>query len=41
MEDLRPFIADALTAPDFDLADFSKPSMEVGDRPRRQDQRCR
>ena len=30
MEDLRPFIADkSLTNPDFDLADFSKPSMEV------------
>ena len=30
MEDLRPYIADAsLTNPDFDLADFSKPSMEV------------
>src|SRR6516164_10377890 len=28
MEDLRPYIADAsLTAPDFDQADFSKPSM--------------
>jgi multiple sugar transport system substrate-binding protein len=30
MEDLRPFIADkSLTNPDFDLADFSKPSMQV------------
>src|SRR5215475_495458 len=30
MEDLRPFIADKnLTNPDFDLADFSKPSMQV------------
>lgn len=30
MEDLRPFIADkALTNPDFDLADFSKPAMAV------------
>jgi len=30
MEDLRPFIADqGLTNPDFDLADFSKPSMAV------------
>jgi multiple sugar transport system substrate-binding protein len=30
MEDLRPYIADAsLTAPDFNQADFSKPSMEV------------
>ncbi|MBN8909570.1 MAG: extracellular solute-binding protein, partial [Rhodospirillales bacterium] len=30
MEDLRPYIADkSLTNPDFDLADFSKPSMEV------------
>ena len=30
MEDLRPFIADkSLTNPDFDLADFSKPSMAV------------
>jgi multiple sugar transport system substrate-binding protein len=30
MEDLRPYIADgSLTAPDFDLADFSKPSMAV------------
>jgi multiple sugar transport system substrate-binding protein len=30
MEDLRPFIADkSLTNPDFDLDDFSKPSMEV------------
>ena len=30
MEDLRPYIADtSLTTPDFDLADFSKPSMEV------------
>ena len=30
MEDLRPYIADAsLTTPDFDQADFSKPSMEV------------
>jgi multiple sugar transport system substrate-binding protein len=30
MEDLRPFIADkSLTNPDFDLADFSAPSMKV------------
>lgn len=30
MEDLRPYIADkGLTNPDFDLADFSKPSMAV------------
>ena len=30
MEDLRPLIADKnLTNPDFDLADFSKPSMQV------------
>jgi multiple sugar transport system substrate-binding protein len=30
MEDLRPYIADkTLTNPDFDLADFSKPSMQV------------
>jgi multiple sugar transport system substrate-binding protein len=30
MEDLRPYIADkSLTNPDFDLADFSKPSMQV------------
>ena len=30
MEDLRPYIADkSLTAPDFDLADFSAPSMRV------------
>jgi multiple sugar transport system substrate-binding protein len=30
MEDLRPFIADKnLTNPDFDLPDFSKPSMQV------------
>jgi multiple sugar transport system substrate-binding protein len=30
MEDLRPFIADASqTNPDFDMADFSKPSMAV------------
>jgi len=30
MEDLRPYIADKnLTNPDFDLADFSKPSMQV------------
>jgi multiple sugar transport system substrate-binding protein len=30
MEDLRPFIADkGLTNPDFDLSDFSKPSMAV------------
>ena len=30
MEDLRPYIADkSLTTPDFDQADFSKPSMEV------------
>ncbi len=30
MEDLRPYIADkGLTNPDFDLADFSKPSMQV------------
>jgi multiple sugar transport system substrate-binding protein len=30
MEDLRPLIADpSLTNPDFDLADFSKPAMEV------------
>ncbi|MBN8874394.1 MAG: sugar ABC transporter substrate-binding protein [Rhodospirillales bacterium] len=30
MEDLRPYIADkSMTNPDFDLADFSKPSMEV------------
>ncbi len=30
MEDLRPYIADsALTSPDFDLADFSVPSMKV------------
>jgi multiple sugar transport system substrate-binding protein len=30
MEDLRPYIADkSLTNPDFDLADFSKPSMAV------------
>ena len=30
MEDLRPFIADkSLTNPDFDLDDFSKPSMAV------------
>src|SRR3984885_13512217 len=30
MEDLRPFIADqSLTNPDFDMADFSKPSMAV------------
>ena len=30
MEDLRPYIADAsLTNPDFDMADFSKPSMAV------------
>ena len=30
MEDLRPYIADAsLTMPDFDQADFSKPSMQV------------
>ena len=34
MEDLRPFIADkSLTAPDFDQADFSKPSMEVATGP--------
>jgi multiple sugar transport system substrate-binding protein len=30
MEDLRPYIADgSLTNPDFDMADFSKPSMAV------------
>src|SRR3984885_4528444 len=30
MEDLRPYISDkSLTNPDFDLADFSKPSMQV------------
>jgi multiple sugar transport system substrate-binding protein len=30
MEDLRPYITDpALTSPDFDLADFSAPSMKV------------
>ena len=30
MEDLRPFLADkSLTSPDFDLADFSGPSMKV------------
>ena len=30
MEDLRPYIADkSMTNPDFDLADFSKPSMAV------------
>ena len=30
MEDLRPYIADkSLTSPDFDLADFSAPSMKV------------
>ena len=30
MQDLRPYIADpSLTMPDFDQADFSKPSMEV------------
>jgi multiple sugar transport system substrate-binding protein len=30
MEDLRPYIADkSLTSPDFDMADFSKPSMAV------------
>jgi multiple sugar transport system substrate-binding protein len=30
MEDLRPYIADgSLTSPDFDQADFSKPSMQV------------
>ncbi len=30
MEDLRPFIADkTLTSPDFDMADFSAPSMKV------------
>ena len=30
MEDLRPYIADtSLTNPDFDLADFSRPSMQV------------
>ena len=30
MEDLRPFIADkSLTSPDFDMADFSAPSMKV------------
>jgi multiple sugar transport system substrate-binding protein len=34
MEDMRPFIADkSLTAPDFDQADFSKPSMEVATGP--------
>src|SRR5258708_16670385 len=30
MEDLRPYIADkSLTSPDFDMADFSVPSMKV------------
>jgi hypothetical protein len=30
MEELRPYIADAaLASPDFDLADFSAPSMKV------------
>ena len=30
MDDLRPYIADkSLTSPDFDLADFSAPSMKV------------
>lgn len=30
LEDLRPLVADAkLTAPDFDIADFSKPGMEA------------
>jgi multiple sugar transport system substrate-binding protein len=34
MEDLRPFIEDkSLTNPDFDLADFSKPSMAVATGP--------
>ncbi len=34
MEDLRPFIDDkSLTNPDFDLADFSKPSMAVATGP--------
>src|ERR1700726_566957 len=34
MEDLRPFLADqSLTSPDYDLADFSKPSMEVATAP--------
>jgi multiple sugar transport system substrate-binding protein len=34
MEDLRPFIADkSLTNPDFDQADFSKPSMAVATGP--------
>ncbi|HEX3573909.1 MAG TPA: extracellular solute-binding protein [Rhodopila sp.] len=34
MEDLRPFIADkSLTSPDFDMADFSAPSMAVATGP--------
>jgi len=34
MEDLRPYIADKnLTNPDFDITDFSKPSMEVATGP--------
>src|SRR5499427_8129412 len=34
MADLRPFVADvSLTAPDFNQADFSKPSMEVATGP--------